>query len=619
MYDTFEDVLGSCLDHRHSIVALNITGDQFLAHLRTALKEGRGSETHDEVLIVYFSGHGTTYDEVLDLHFVDSVTGQGSVSSAVIGEMLRMFEYPQVLLVLDCCFSGQAKTITQTNTGLNKKRTTLIASSQPWQPSKSGTPVSAFTEHLCVSLYKIQQQGLEISVANLQKDLQNCTLQGQQPHIVLPEGNHDLVLASPPFSGPQVQQLQTDIAARLRTANEGVRESVWYALAEEHEHVLVGVAQSIFQGDKYVEPSWLVRRAAGSALSEIKFLKREQSDLSNQLLNSAHWTNRCVGILTVRRLLNTDSYRTRLEQLLQSSDETMDVRWLALLYLSDYYKLSSFDKLIGNCNLDKFYLSNWGVCELWERCINSTSDDQDFSSIIKRTENFIRNCESHLSILINFIYFRHKKVFDGLDSELRNHLNVALVNTKGIKSFIETRTRGSSQTSGVGKWLHSSLYGSWRGAYRPLPVFHELTTEELAEFMLAAKDVPIIAARMAIFEQLEGKYEIINQHVESISWGLNDPHPWVRRVAVKLFRAWYKENSDGKLEAQVRSAISPTDGKIYPGKLDYLREILHWANQLALPQNKVNQLFHGILNGLSGSDRAALNQESTFESRPYLF
>lgn len=618
IYDAFEDVLGPSLDHRHSIVALNITGDQFLAHMRTALKEGQKSASND-LFIIYFSGHGTTFDDVLDLHFVDSATGQGSVSSTVIGEMLRMFQYPRVLLVLDCCFSGAAKSITQTHTGLNKKKTTLIASSQPYQPSKVGTPLSIFTGHLCTSLYKIKQHGSDISVANLALELHNCDLQGQLPHIVFPENELNLVLASPLLSGSQAQQLQTDIAERLLAANEGVRESIWYALAEEPEYVLLGVANILFHPKNYVDPSWLVRRAAGSALSQIKFLKNEQASLCDQLLGSNDWSNRCIGILIIRHLLSTGDYCARLETLLQSADEPMDVRWLALLYLSDHYKSSSFAQLIQKFTLHEFYQSAWGVCELWELCVNKPSTSEDIPEIIERTQSLIKNSAHCASALVTLIYFRKRKIFDGLGAELQQHLDRALVGTTGISSLLDTATRGSRQTSGVGKWLHSSLYGSWRGTYRPLSVFDKLNFQELAKFLEAARNVPIVAARMAIFEQLEAKPAIASQHIDSLSWGLADAHPWVRRVATRLFKTVCAEKSFEENKARIYAAASPTVGTLHPGRLDHLREILHWANQLALPQEAINKLLHDTLQSLSGCDRFALNRECFFESRPYQF
>ncbi|MDO8069087.1 MULTISPECIES: caspase family protein [unclassified Janthinobacterium] len=619
IYDTFEDVLGKSLDHRHSIVALDITGDQFLTHIRTALKEQKKDGPSSDLLIIYFSGHGSTYDEVLDLHFIDSKLGQDGISTIVIGEMLRIFQYPRVLLILDCCFSGAANKITYANTGFSKKKTTLIASSQPIQPSQSGEILSIFTQCLSNSLYKIKQQGLQISVANLEIELGNYVMPKQNPHILFPEGMHDLVIAPAPLSVPQSQKLQLDISDRLRVATEGVRESIWYALAEEPEYILLGVAKILFDDDKYTEPSWLVRRAAGSALSEIKFLKNEQLNLCNRLFSSNHWVNRCIGILTVRRDVSKDDFRLQLEKLLSSEEEVMDVRWLALLYLSDFYGYSSFEKIIQRFSLNNFYQSSWGVCELWERGVNVAENGGDISSTKERTEIFIGKLKQHTSSLINFIYLRYREVFNQLNDDLKAWLDSSLIGTIGIDCFGDTPTRGSTQKMGIGKWLHSSLYGSWRGAYSPLWVFNSLNAKELSEFIEAVKHVPIVAARMAIFEQLESSPELANRNAEALSWGVVDDHPWVRRVALRLFRTLNSNEPIEESKARLNSAGTILNEKIYPGSMDYLREIVHWASQLALPQEQIKLLLHVTLKEFSRNDLLALNQDSIFESHPYRF
>lgn len=619
IYDAFENVLGASLDHRHSIVALNITGDQFLAHIRTALKELNKTGASNDLLIIYFSGHGDTYDEVLDLQFIDSMHGQSGISSILIGEMLRVFKYPRVLLILDCCFSGAAKTITHANTGFSKKKTTLIASSQPFQPSQSGKNLSIFTEFLSTSLYKIKQQGSEISVANLVKELDGYVMQEQKPCILYPEGMHDLVIAPAPLSVPQSHKLELDISNRLRVATEGVRESIWYALAEEPEHVLLGVAKNLFQDNTYIEPSWLVRRAAGSALSEIKFLKNEQLVICDLLFSSKHWVNRCIGILAVRRDVAQESFRLKLTKLLNSKDEVMDVRWLALLYLSDFYKSSSFEEIVLKFDLKNFYQSSWGVCEIWERGVNVAGKNADISVIKERTESFISKLEHHASALIGFIYLKYREVFNELNEDLKKSLNQTLADTAGIDCFADTPTRGSSQSMGLGKWLYSSLYGSWRGAYNPLSVFDRLNAGDLSAFIQAAKDVPIVSARMAIFEQLESIPKLANTNVDQLSWGLVDDHPWVRRVAVKLLRTSNSDETMDKIEEKLQLAAKLIDGKLYPGSLDHLREIVHAANQLAIPQEKMNQLLYCAVRDLSRSDILALNQDNIFESRPYRF
>ena len=57
----------------------------------------------------------------------------------------------------------------------------------------------------------------------------------------------------------------------------------------------------------------------------------------------------------------------------------------------------------------------------------------------------------------------------------------------------------------------------------------------------SAKDIPSVERRVSIFEYFENEQEYFEKYKEYIKWGLQDEHPWVRRIAILCFRNYPKE------------------------------------------------------------------------------
>ncbi|MDT8837792.1 caspase family protein [Paraburkholderia fungorum] len=617
IYDTFEWVLGEQLDHRHSIVAVDITADQFLAHLRTMLKDG--PKARDGVqYIVFFSGHGTIADDVLDLHFIDSSFGLGTVSSVMIGEILRTAGYPNLLLILDCCFSGQAKTLVQTTALVNNKQTTVVASSLPYQESSEGETYSVFTQAICHALNKIEQEGKEVSIAHVQAELKANDFRSQTPHIIFPEGNHDLILRQRRLSEKLATKLEIDLIKKIKQSNEEVRESIWFALADEPEHVLLHVATQLFNHGEYAEPSWLVRRAVGSAVSSVKYLRSEKREICDRLLASTNWIHQCVGILACRNELADEQKSGTLKALLQSDGSNMDARWLSLLYLSDQLGGDAHDNILETISLTDFYESPWGIFELWEHCINKPQHGLELTVLVERTEKLISKLHElnrETSGLCEYIYFQNRKIFECLGEKFRLAVQESMrQNIQIDRAFSRASIRGTNETMGISKWLRSSLYGSWRGSYAPHPAFAQSTNNDLVVFLRSVKNLPMVGARMSVFEQWQTRdQDFWNENASAVEWGLQDPHPWVRRAAVKFFRVCKPKEIDDAI-SRLNTNV---DSNIYPGKLDLIREVFRWANQLSIPQDGVYEILNEAIKVLSPFEKQALNQDASAEYLPY--
>jgi len=115
------------------------------------------------------------------------------------------------------------------------------------------------------------------------------------------------------------------------------------------------------------------------------------------------------------------------------------------------------------------------------------------------------------------------------------------------------------------KWLNSVIYGSWRDQinYNLNSYFKNYSNTVINRELILCKYLPKVEMRMAIFNYFEMEPEKFDLYVDSLRWGLQDSHPWVRREAIKVF---VKKGINNVYDALNDRFCN----KHYPGILDLL-------------------------------------------------
>lgn len=93
------------------------------------------------------------------------------------------------------------------------------------------------------------------------------------------------------------------------------------------------------------------------------------------------------------------------------------------------------------------------------------------------------------------------------------------------------------------KWLYSLLYGNWRGRTE-CDLKEYLQTRQMnkiIEKLENARYIPSVERRVSLFEYFENDTIYFEKYKEYIKWGLEDEHPWVRRVAILCFKNYPEE------------------------------------------------------------------------------
>lgn len=614
VYDTLAQVLQGILDTRRSLVVEDVTAEQFLTLVQSLI--GVPGPPGAEVLYVfYFSGHAVIREDELEFCFNDTSGRRGTVSVAQLTDIFRKYGRPRTLIILDCCYAGLSKSITQSASGLFQRRSTVLASSQPLEKSGFDEDLNFFTRRFLNAVNYLVESGQRISIGEVAQHIRAQQPDPTSQHLAVyyQEGEADLVLKEPSSTPSERRKLVENFLAQIAIAGILEREVLWYALGEERECILLDATDGLRKSG-IVEPSWIVRRAAGSALNEIKVLQAERRRMSRLLLESSEWTEVCIGIISARNDLGIRDFDTLFRSILISK-LPMDAKWLAFLYLADHHGESLFDDR-ESLEASGLLATPWGLCEIWERIVRQSGSN------LRRENTFILLglCLDYPSkqALVEYIFFNELSLFQELDKEHQEIVSNHFRNLPVFSIYSKMAQRGTSEAQGVGKWLRSRLYGSWRGVYAQMLPKHlgSMAPDDLSEFLEASAKIPMVPARMAVFEQLQHVPDISSRHATSLSWGVSDAHPWVRRAAIEwLGNARELVCPDVKVALQ--QALMQTERAIYPGVLDLLLASLKLGNQISLSGAAMLNLVQKAIGDFSASDIDALNRECDAEGRPY--
>lgn len=557
-FDAFLRCSGDQLDIGSSLVATNISAAQFVAALEVAFASVASQRN---LLIVYFSGHATLEENELVLQFSDAPNKSGLLSITRFMDLHRTYGWPNVLLILDCCYSGGAR-IPLGWSGKNgahiHSNISLLASSGPFQRSADGAQLSPFTEAIVKSSGELLHENKRISVGGLIDRIQGHLGASQQAEVLIPDGKADITIAGKDLDRQSFDKLTNDLLRRLRDGAEFDREAIWFSLSDETELLALTISER-WLNEGLNESSWLVRRAIGSTLGNIKYLTRKRDLHVNNLLSSDDWMNVAVALNALKR--RADSAGSFIARATTAGD-AMDIKWLALLYASDMSPASVWS--VEGFKTGRFLESDWGLTEVVDRLYGLQAGQSD------DVEHLLASCSKQIHS--NFRWLLQLR--NGPCRELiykGEKLPAKLVDC--ARGILNHENRGSIGTSGGRRWLRSKLYGNWRGAVT-LDLGRSLGTLSKKEQRNFMERIPILLptvnAKMAFLDSVTPE---ICPNPASLRWGILDPHPWVRRSYLSYLRR-LPDKVAIKLADSAdwpKSALTG-DRTLFPGTLDLLSE-----------------------------------------------
>lgn len=545
VYNTFQEVFSEQFSQHNSISLIDITSDDF----KKVLSVVRITYKKSDTLVVYFSGHADLDGDDFFLCFKDYDGRNGRIKNVILYEELH--DLPcKVIIVLDCCRSAGGLALGNKRDLVRTHKISVIASSDLHNPSFFTNDGSLFTFHFVSALKDLNQNASIISLNEISKYI---NLRGSTCLINLEEGATDIVLKQ----NDSLIQWELDFPEKFLMKTKGIdfvtKELLWYSLMDVPTHLKWRVMEIFFLNkSESFESSWLVRRAIGSVLNEFDWLQKDNKRWIIELLESYDWTKVCVGIIGSRYYVNDEEIYLCVSRLL-NSDLPMDVVWLANLYISSS-KHYNFEATLNS----RLMHTEWGVIEIWKTISNKFSDKNE---LLKLLQEKTKNNPQILNALFNHLHFSKEKVI------LTNPVKEELKNSKLINEIYKEPTRNTiAKTEIKNKWLISYLYGVWRDQIRfNLAEFLEFfSNEELIKNELQlVSSYPLVEMRMAIIQFISDHKTVFDKYKDSLLWSLLDPHPWVRRSAIKAF----------KNEEDIKFAfLDNFDRSIYPGVFDFILE-----------------------------------------------
>lgn len=520
--ETFKHLLKNEYDLCTSGCFENIKSRQLKDILEVLFQSQRKGNT----VIVYFSCHGKMDGSELCLLMSDAgkEEKEGYFAVSDLQRLCQKFEN-KFLFIFDCCYSGGALSLANKKDIDIESNITVISSSSHWARAKYDEKGSKFSINFCEALRRLDRLGGEITVSNVVKQIKqidqkevNCFVnisEGKEDFVILPAGEQ-ITIYDDKFVKTFIERLDNCVA---------VREMMWYSINDLPNKVKVKIFEKYFEKG-CSEASWLVRRAMGNTLSSLDNGSKSEG-IVHKFLDSFNWMEKCVGIVAISKSIS-EKRAQYLKNILCDDNSNIDLIWLSDLYLSDsdYHDI----QVTLNTKLSK---SVWGLIEIWDRY--SGKYENLFDIISKHIED--------------------KELIDGLSREIQLREKTR---RGSLASFLYKGEKRGRTIELKKKWLLSLLYGNWRGRIECnlKGYFSNNNDSKIIDELEDAKNIPSVERRVSLFEYFENEPKHFEKYKEHIKWGLQDEHPWVRRVAILCFKNYPKE-VDKSFEDKIETDIYP--------------------------------------------------------------
>lgn len=559
VYEAIRLAAASNFLEERSTVVLDPTGAQFMATIESAMVACQPND----LLILYFSGHADAKLDHLELALIDDPAFQGRCSIDRILDTHRLANRPKILLLLDCCYSATAASamFKSSSAGL-LSNVELITPTEAYELAEDDEDGSPFAHALRDAIGTLVNQNEPVTVNGLVKYVNHLTTSSTKLQHHRVNGTLDLSISKAQVQDDDFDRLIETTYKRIVTGRQSERETLWFALNEEPEKLTLEVFSRI-ERDRYLEPSWLVRRAMGSALSSVNYLRERSQQRVLNLLNSSLWMNVAIGLNAAKRVLDPSTVIEHCSALL-SSDLPMDVKWLAALYLNDVDPDYSVDW--ATAVSAGFSDSGWGLYELTKSLRLTVPAEVTTASGEGAT--YQNDPIVYLRFLIELDQAQDEK---GGSSIIKNYSGISNPSLlKAAWKLQSSKPRGMTSAFGSRKWLRSKLYGAWRKAIS-LDIARDLLghmdSSDRREFLASIPFlVPSVSHRMAIFE---GGTPNAGD-LKYLCWAAVDPHPWVRRAFLEYLCRHDFEQWQTQLNDLNWTDLMEVNRDHYPGQVDLL-------------------------------------------------
>lgn len=576
IYLTFENIFREDFSQYNSICLENIGSIEFIS----LLNNYRISSKEEDIFILYFSGHGITDAEKLYLYFSDSdIFDNGKVSSIQLNELLCKFN-STIILLLDCCYSGAGLSIANNKSFYNQQKISVVTSTTPFNTTvcidKKG---SEFANNFCEAIISLNENNEEISLFNICEEVKKAD---NNILINTEEGQHNIILKNKSTSPFNDINLINRFLEQIKNAGVSTREMLLYSLMDLPSVVKMNFIKKYLdslQEKNQSEANWLVRRALGSVISEIKGNEEEKLKIILSLIKSPNWMDQCIGLIAARKITNNTELINEQEKIMIDKNKPMDVVWLANLYLSDNKK----DNL-GKSILSNLSKTEWGILDIWRRYSGEHGEIDTYRTIesIIEDKKLLRSLLTELKI---------RKIIEPKDEYYEEIAQSSLVDV-----LYQHENRGPINNQQK-KWLYSMVYGNWRDQVSiNLKAYLNNTLEDkIKEELTYAKHLPRVEMKMGLFDYMKLNQEDFIKYRKELLWGLKDPHPWVRRVAISTY---------AKVSEDIEIAFKDSINRIYyPGVFDLIIEAesigydtKEYLNMYSFTQSELESINSSISN-----------------------
>ncbi|MBQ8355677.1 MAG: caspase family protein [Oscillospiraceae bacterium] len=515
IYDAFKSIMGDGFSESTSICVKDITSSNFGA-LLNGLKYTYTSP--EDTLVIYFSGHainkrGNSGSSVFSLCCKDYSSEESDNAIPVEDQIISGLRNVgcNIVLILDCCYSGAALINATHEPGA--QQISILCSTNERSLSEFTEDGSRYAKAVCESIFEIKAKNTDFSLENLQSKIyaryKNACCNAASTHT----GSILLKRATP------YEDMYYDFSKRffkqLNDRSVHYREAIWYSLCDIPSKLTIDLFREYFKctnPDSHFAPeaNWLVRRAIGSAIACIED-HVERQNLNKTLLKSVSWQEQCIGIIGARYdIKNNDHiFRYTIDLIRTRRIKRIDAIWLINLYAAD------------NVNYDySMFLTTslaeqpWGIHEIWK-----TAKGISFDVFYQKLEE---HHVKHAAAWKTDYYERHPWQ----------------ESSTLYGCFSDNKARGRLPVKTKSKFILSLLFGNWRGHTMTdlRALLDNMTSEERDYELCEAAGYTETEYKMALFDFFASEPEWFAKCKESLLWGLQDMHPWVRRTAIQAFK-----------------------------------------------------------------------------------
>ncbi|WP_129354329.1 caspase family protein [Solidesulfovibrio carbinolicus] len=604
IYNAFSESFYGDFDHLRSHILVNPTRSILVA----AVGAQAASLSADDIFVLYVSSHGDMIGSRLEIQLHDYEEGKfsGSVTPEELDLLFLKACFKSKIFILDCCYSGLAGAVSEFD-GYKRSATAIITSAAKNREAAFDSEGSLFTKYLAKSIYSTREDAkASLSlIFDYAEEMTKKDSLDQTPLIFLPDGVKDVVLNSRSEEMGVDENNEQMLADKIRNSSRCERKNIWNSLPLYGEKVFFSVLDFYLKDN--LESLWDVRRAIGNSLASIKYLTEQQKTFCGKLLSpTSHWTNQCIGVIGSRYLPELDMRESYLEILTRSVP--VELKWLVLLYYTD--KLSSFVEAEFRLFLSAFSNTTWGALEVWARFYKSMPKE-----FLKEAIDLMLACPCLQDSRKKNDFLLHLSIYFSNDvEEILNDSGIELVQSYD-SDFLDIvkglSPRGVLHTSGLSKWVHSLLYGTWRDdtTFAMSRILSALNREMFVQFSNNLKNFSSASLQVAFFESLNLTKQPPELIFENMQWGLLSPHPWVNRATISSFYSMFyllSSQSKGLLKELLQTSFVTVDDKLYPGCLDLMFFYSKLYSLMSLSAEDIPRSYKECFGSVSPDEKRSL-------------